>query len=144
MPTSNPRVNVTLSPSLDALVCRLAALERISKSMVLRQLLEAAEPSLEEAIALMEAAVGASFEARSRIAADMQKGLEIVRKAQDSALNLIATSQLDLVEQAEVVKGRRPSRPQGRRAVAGVGNDDANGSTAKVKRPPLSNRGVRK
>ena len=56
MPTVNPRINVTLSPSLDLLVVRLAAMQRMSKAQVLRELLEAAEPALQRAVTLMEAA----------------------------------------------------------------------------------------
>ena len=41
MPTANPRINVTLSPSLYSMVEELAKHQRISRSMVLRELLEA-------------------------------------------------------------------------------------------------------
>ena len=76
MTTLNPRVNVTLSPSLDALVTQLAGFERISKSMVLRELLEAAEPALRQAIALMEAAKGATATARKNLAMDLDAGIK--------------------------------------------------------------------
>ena len=36
MPTVNPRINVTLSPSLFGMVDELAKHQRVSKSMVLR------------------------------------------------------------------------------------------------------------
>ena len=44
MPTLNPRINVTLAPSSDSLVQRLATFQGVSKSQVLRELLDAAEP----------------------------------------------------------------------------------------------------
>ena len=46
MPTVNPRINVTLSLSLFGMVDELAKHQRVSKSMVLRELLEASEPAL--------------------------------------------------------------------------------------------------
>ena len=58
MPTVNPRINVTLSPQLDLIVQRMATCQRVSKSQVLRELLEAAEPALQRAVVLMEAAAG--------------------------------------------------------------------------------------
>lgn len=90
----------------------------------------------------MEAAIGAGAEARNRLAADMQKGLETARQAQQLALYLIAANQRDIVVEAEAVKGRRPPRPQSRRAVAG-GGETVEKLQKSYKRPPSSNRGVK-
>ena len=143
MPTLNPRVNVTLSPSLDSLVSRLADLERVSKSMVLRELLEAAEPSLLQAVALMEAAKGASVNARERMAASMQKTIEDVNVLRDLSLEIAATRTRDIVAEAEAIRGRRPSRLA--RVSASSGAVPVAVKRQKTaKRPPLSNRGVKK
>ena len=56
MPTVNPRINVTLSPSLFGMVDELAKHQRVSKSMVLRELLEASEPALAQVVAMLKAA----------------------------------------------------------------------------------------
>ena len=56
MPTVHPRVTVTLSPSLSDLVSALARSQRVSRSQVLRELLEAAEPGLQRVVKMMEAA----------------------------------------------------------------------------------------
>lgn len=56
--------------------------------MVLRELLEAAEPSLLQAVALMEAAKGASVNARERMAASMQKTIEDVNVLRDLSLEI--------------------------------------------------------
>lgn len=142
MPTLNPRVNVTLSPSLDMLVGRLAALERVSKSMVLRELLEAAEPALQAAVALMDAAEGAGVEARNRIANDMQKTIDAAAGVQHLALQVAANNTRDIVAEAEAIRGRRPSRQSRASGAAGAAlvTKDA---PKRSKRPPLSNRGVK-
>jgi len=130
MPTLNPRVNVTLSPSLDSLVSRLAALERVSKSMVLRELLETAEPSLVHAVALMEAAQGASANARKALAKDLDKTIKAAEGLSELVIQNLSHNTQDLVTTAQEVRGRRPAR----RVPA---------SHNQPKRPPSSNRGVK-
>lgn len=108
MPTPNPRTNVTLSPSLDLLVVRLAAMQRVSKSQVLRELLEAAEPALQRAVILMEAA--------SKSTEGVLSGLrDSLTRAQDKAeadlavhLHGLDSVTKDLVDQAQEVRGKRP------------------------------------
>jgi hypothetical protein len=149
MPTLNPRINVTLSPSLDSLVARLAELERVSKSTVLRELLETAEPALLQAVALMEAAQGASVKARKNLAQDLESSIKAAEGASAMVLQNLAYQTRDMVGEAEAIRGRRPVRgqakppvlapaPRRRKAerVALVGSKTA-------KRPPLSNRGVK-
>jgi hypothetical protein len=147
MPTLNPRINVTLSPSLDSLVGRLASLERVSKSMVLRELLEAAEPSLVHAVALMEAALGAGANARKNLVRDLESGIKAAEGTSELMLQNMALQTRDLVSEAQAVKGRRPAR--GRRGappVTGSAPRPAGrpvSSSLGPKRPPSSNRGVK-
>lgn len=142
MPTSNPRVNVTLSPSLDALVTRLSEFERVSKSMVLRELLEAAEPGLRSAVALMEAAEGAGAKARKDLARDLEASIQAAQSVTHLALAVAANHTRDMVSEAEAVKGRRPSRAA--RSAAGAGAVPGTASMPKRRKdPPSSNRGVK-
>lgn len=87
MNTVNPRTSVTLSPALDELVTRFSLVAGSSKSQVLRDLLEAAEPALQRAMVLMEAASVASSgvleglaqslnRAQDKIEADLREQLE--------------------------------------------------------------------
>lgn len=145
MPTLNPRINVTLSPSLDLLVSELAGLERVSKSTVLRELLEAAEPGLRQAIALMKAAQGASAKVRQNLATDMQAGLRDLERSRDNMVATIAHHHSDLVDQAQTVRGRRQLQPA--RLRRGVADTPAPaeaarpalavGKTARKTTPPL-------
>lgn len=113
MPTTNPRVNVTLSPSLDLLLQRMAAYTRTSKSQVLRELLEAAEPGLQRAAALMEAAERASDDIKQSFAASMGKAQATAERAAARSLAALDSAQQDLVSQAEAVRERRPSKRSG-------------------------------
>ena len=152
MPTLNPRVNVTLSPSLDSLVVRLAELERVSKSTVLRELLETAEPALLQAVALMEAAQGASVKARKSLAQDLQSSIKVAEGTSELMLQNLAFQTRDMVGEAEAIRGRRPAREQAQRAVLSPAPASASRPVSRggrvlgsktVKRPPLSNRGVK-
>ena len=78
MPTLNPRVNVTLSPSLDALLGQLAELQSSSKSQVLRELLQAAEPALRRAVTLMAAASRASDQVKRGLAEALGAGMNAI------------------------------------------------------------------
>lgn len=143
MPTTNPRVNVTLSVSLDNLVSRLAGYQRVSKSQVLRELLEEAEPALERVAALMDAASRASAGMRQDLARRLERDLEL---AEDSSAVVLARfgRTADLVSQAEAIQGRRPAR-RGRVAET---SEQQPGRVAPVRsgrksNPPSSNRGVK-
>lgn len=131
MPTLNPRVNVTLSPALDSLVERLAAHRSISKSQVLRELLEAAEPALQRAVSLMEAASRAAPDVLSGLAESMLRAQERVEDVLAGSLARIESA--DLVAQAEAIRGRRPAR----------GAAATKAAASRLVDPPSSNRGVR-
>jgi hypothetical protein len=149
MPTLNPRVNVTLSPSLDVLVTRMAAHQRVSKSQVLRELLETAEPALQRVAALLDAASTASREVLSGLAG--RAGAVGAGAADDLAVNLSRLDLLrDLVSEAEAIDGKRPRR----RAVAAspsaqfqqravAPSPPSKGAPRRGGNPPASNRGVK-
>lgn len=141
MPTANPRVNVTLSPSLDSLVGRLAGLQRVSKSNVLRELLETAAPALARAVAVMEAAERAKPEVLAGLARSLERSQTVAEVALESALSAISSAG-DLVEQAEAVTGKRPARA-GRRAPLAADGGPGGVAAVASKNPPASNRGVK-
>jgi len=135
MPTTNPRIQVTLSPSLDALVGQMARYQRTSKAHVLRELLETAEPGLSRAVALMQAAEQAAGAIKSELA----RGIDQAQTKAERSLGrtLAAMDQLtgDLVATAERVQERRPARPGAERAAGAGASGPGN--------PPASNRGVK-
>lgn len=107
MPTTNPRINVTLSPSTDALVGLIAASQRISKSQVIREILEAAEPTFQKALAIMAAASKVREGSRKEIADSLERSFTLATQGLEHDLQLIAKGTGDLVSKAEEVKGRR-------------------------------------
>lgn len=143
MPTVNPRVNVTLSPSLDALVQTLAKHQRTSKAQVLRELLEAAEPALQRAAALMDAASRAGPDVLAGLSGALLRSQEKLEDALSAGLARL-DSQTDLVSEAEAVRGRRPGRATGADA-SGARPRPAGGlaGASGAGNPPASNRGVR-
>jgi hypothetical protein len=112
MPTANPRVNVTLPPSLDDLVSRLARVEGASKSQVLRELLEAAEPALRRAVALMEAAEGATEAVRKGLAQSLFEHQLGVEAALDVAIRQAEIQDLaDQAQRATLKRARAGAEP---------------------------------
>lgn len=119
MPTVNPRVNVTLSPSSDILVTRLAELQKVSKSQVLRDLLDAAEPALQRVATLMEAAARSRGEVLDGLAKGLQRAQDHIEGAVGAHLvHLEAVAGADLVARAQAVRGRRPGQHAQRAARA--------------------------
>lgn len=128
MPTVNPRTNVTLSPSLDLLVVRLAAMQQVSKSQVLRELLEAAEPALQRAVALMEAAAKSKGAVLDGLARSLEQAQDQVEAQLAAHLTGMDAATADLVARAEAVRGRRP-RTGVSQATAGASGPAVGGST---------------
>jgi predicted transcriptional regulator len=107
MPTKNPRVNVTLSPSLDRLVSQLAEGQQSSKAQVLRELLEAAEPALQRVVLLMTAAEKATHEVREGLGRSLDRSTQVLERALADGLRGLDEATGDLVHMAEAVRGRR-------------------------------------
>lgn len=146
MPTINPRINVTLSPSLYGMVGELAKYQRVSRSMVLRELLEASEPALAQVVAMMRAAEDMTEAAKSRLLTDMDSALVKLEATKDQALALAAGATADLVAQAESIRGRRPGRRAGgmrQRPTGSVVRPALTDSSPAPSGPPSSNRGVK-
>lgn len=133
MPTTNPRINVTVSPSLDLLVARLAEHQNLSKSQVLRELLETAEPALQRVVALMDAAQQASSEVRTGLARSLERAQDQCEDALYGVLGRL--EQPDLLSGAEKVKGRK-------RATSGARNErraaPVSGDSGVLTPPPLT------
>lgn len=136
MPTINPRINVTLSPSLYDLVSRLATHQRASKSQVLRELLEAAEPALQRAATLMDSASKASAAIKEKLGRSLSAAQDQAEAQLGLQLAHLDAASEDLVSAAQAIRSRRPSR-----VLATVPADA--GRARKPQDPPSSNRGVK-
>ncbi len=122
MPSKNPRLSVVLSPALSSTLAALSEATGESASSLVRGLLEQAHPALVRMLQLVTAAkeakgqIGAGVgQALDRAVGDLEDAIAVADSRAGRAVR-------DLVEEAEVVQGRR------RRAGA---------SGARAEAPPL-------
>lgn len=129
MPATNPRIQVTLKPSVHAVIKRLSAVTGKSMSALVSEFLEPNETVFERMVVVIEAAASAHDEVKKKIADSMTEVQAELESKLGLTRELFDTSTADLLEQMEPVKRRR--RPAGRDAVARVGR-----RTAKPSVPP--------
>jgi hypothetical protein len=134
MPTKNPRVIVTLSHVMDATITRLSALERVSKSQLIREMLEAAEPTLVKTVAIMEAALKARSDSRKEFAENLEQSQSRIEGELDAVVQALSFHSRDLVSEAQAVRGRRP---------AARSASTSHRAAPSRQDPPPSNRGVK-
>lgn len=98
MPTTKPRVQVTLEPETHAVIERLAALQGRTRGSVIAEMLDAVVPTIERSVALLEAALSApelikdglravvqgAQEDLAEAAGDTSKQLDILMRSLDS------------------------------------------------------------
>lgn len=135
MPTDKPRLTVTLSPSLAAVLRRLCELTGQSQSSTIAELLEGSQPVFERLIQVLEAAQ----KAKSALKEETKKSLENAESALHEQLGITMDIFDDvtgnLLKDAEAVSRRAATRRTGRDA-AGTLPVRIGGAT------PSSNRGV--
>lgn len=145
MPTVKPRIQVTFSQERYDLLKRLAALQGVSMSSVVSELIDAVAEPLSGVLALMEAA--------KRAPEDVKAGLRAsVTAAERDFLPIAqqAIDQFDLfrkeMEGAIAERGGdalSPAPAAGRRTAASAGESAAPSGGAEASQPPFSNTGVR-
>lgn len=136
MPTANPRLTITLEPSVSACLRRLSEATGNSQSKLIAELLEGSVPVFERVIATIEAAKLASDEIRGKLATDMQSAQDRMEAQLGFVLNEFDDATAPLMEVVEVVK-RRARKGTGARARSAVR------AAPEVPSTPMSNRGVR-
>lgn len=133
MATKNPRLTITLTPSLAAQLRRLSELTGNSQSSLIAELLDGSGPVFDKMIQVLEAAAIAKDSIRGRIADDLDEAQRKLEGALSMAQEGFDLFTKPLLDEAEAV-GRRAR--QGR-AKAGRGERGGTPPT------PISNRGVR-
>jgi len=137
MATKNPRLTITLQPSLAAQLRRLSELTGNSQSSLIAELLEGSGPVFDRMIKVMEAAKTAKEAMRGKIAGDIEAAQSKIEGALGVALEGFDSFTGSLLDEAETVTRR--ARRQG---AAGVARAPAGGLGAAAP-TPISNRGVR-
>lgn len=135
MPTKNPRLSVTLTPELSAVLDRLSVLADNSKSSLVAELLAEAVPIFERMITVLEAAHTLKAQASGGMA-EIGAGLARAQARMETQLGL-CLDDLDegvrpILEQAEKVT-RRGAR----------GGAVARTRATRSGATPMSNRGVK-
>lgn len=133
MPTKNPRLTITLQPSLAAQLRRLSELTGNSQSAVISELLQGSGPVFDRLIAVLEAAKTAKASMRGKLVEDMERAQAQVEGALGMALDGFDQFTGSLLDEAEAVT---------RRARRGPATRGATGRGA-AQPTPISNRGVR-
>lgn len=109
MPAINPRISVTVSPSVDAVLTRMAMLSRQSKSGIISDLLEQTAPLFERMVLVIEAANSAKDSIRFESLEHLENAQERLHEQLGIAMDLFDDGTLPILQQAEVIK-RRVSR----------------------------------
>ena len=85
MPTTNPRLTITLKPSTAALLRRMSDLTGNSQSALIADLLETSEPVFERLVKVLQAAK----DARSAFTEEMRSGLVEAQTRVEAQLGLV-------------------------------------------------------
>lgn len=134
MPTSNPRVTVTLRPSTYAVLKRISGLNRESISSMLADLAEQAEPVLERTVRVMEASLHARAEVRRSVKENLEAAEKVLEKQLGLMLGDIETRNRDAVDDLEAITRRQPKAKR-------AGCPPAQPGGRRPAQPPHSNRG---
>jgi len=132
MPAKNPRLTITLQPTLAAQLRKLSELTGNSQSALIGELLEGSGPVFDRMIQVMEAAKTAKESMRGRMASDLEQAQAKIESQLGLALDGFDAYTGSLLEEVEAVRRRA------RRSVSAVP-----GAGRRARSTPPSNRGVR-
>jgi hypothetical protein len=136
MPTLNPRITVTLTPAVAAVMRQMSQLTGNSQSAMIGELLEEARPVFERMVKVLQAAKDVKTQVRDDLVSSLESIQQRLEHQFGLGLELIDDGSAPLLEKAEEIR-RRQGRAGGaaqRPAVPASGG--AGAST------PMSNRGV--
>lgn len=136
MSTTNPRLTITLQPSVSAQIREISRLTGSSQSGVISELLESSSPVFERLIQVLVAAESAKAELGGQVKRDLEAAQTRVERQLGLIMEDFGDVTKPILDKAEVIK---------RRARSGAGRDArAPSRRAPSAAPtPLSNRGVR-
>ena len=144
MPTQNPRLTITLEPTLSAQLRRLSELTGNSQSKLIAELLAGSTPTFDRLIRILEAAEAAKESVKGATAGDLREAHERLEGQLGLMLDTLDDAARPLLDEAERIQRR------GRKAAPATGQ--ARAARSKSAPPvagrsghstPISNRGVR-
>lgn len=107
MPTTKPRLTITLEPHAHEVLSRLAAANHQPMASIVTELLEAAIPSMERVVAIVERASTASQEVRDGVVAAVERA---ERELMPALVAAVGQSDLFLAELQEKAEGGDATR----------------------------------
>lgn len=107
MPTQNPRLTITLSPPLDAAIRRLSELTGQSKSSLIVELLDQAQPVLVRMAEVIEVAKSATEDAKARMRSNLDEAQTKLEEHLGLVNQLWDEQTADLLGEAEQVQRRK-------------------------------------
>lgn len=141
MATSKPRITITLEPRTYEVVHRLAKLNRQSMSRVITDFLAVADGQMRRAVVILEAAAGASDQAREGVRQTLARAESalvpaLLQALDQQMLELDEASDESGLERVELLRKAAERPPAGRR---GAPDEDGRGRQS----PPVPvTRGV--
>ena len=106
MPTVNPRITVTLRPSLHAVLKRMSELTKNSQSGIVAEVLEQSQPIFEKMVLVIEAAQRAQSETKERVAVDLERAHGVLERQLGLMLDDLSGRTSDLVDELERIPRR--------------------------------------
>lgn len=152
MPTSNPRITITLEPATAAQLRRISELTGNSQSALVSEILSQSSDVFARLVTVLEAAEAARTAAREDVAAKLDRAQATVEQQLGLMLDLAEDKTGSLLAEVERVRRRSRRRPQGQPLgdrEDGAGSAEKGASrrgeraSAREALTPLSNRGVR-
>lgn len=116
MPAKNPRLTITLQPSVHALLRRLSDLTDKSQSSLVAELLEQSAPVFERMVKVLEAAHAAKDSLRTSMVESLERAQTKLEGQLGLALETIDDGCRPVLEAAEAVTRRAARSPGGRLA----------------------------
>lgn len=109
MATFNPRITITLTPSVHALLKEMSSLTGNSQSAIVAELLESSSPVFERMVNMLRAAATVQTDAKAQIVAGMDRAQAKLQDQMQLLMGTMDEAAKPLLEQAEKVR-RRASR----------------------------------
>ena len=142
MPTKNPRITVTLTPAVHAVLRRLATLTENSQSAIIGDLLSETLPIFERMTEMLEAALALKGQAK-KVPDEITASLDLAQQRIEAQLG-IAFEQMGTASQSLLAEAEKVNR---RSAGGRTGGTRSGTHGGPAKQPaaastPISNRGV--
>ena len=106
MPTLNPRLTVTLSPSLSAVLSRLNEITGQSKSSIIAEVLQGTQPVMERMIQVLEAADKAKNALRKEVSEGFEEAETALNHQLGLTMDMFQKASGDLIENMETISRR--------------------------------------